>query len=336
MDHFDRRVASRLAGVAAGAVVGGLAVGYAVGLAVFGSISDGSNDLSELGNAMGAGVIAFLAAVAVYVTATIVGVRWAVAEGRRAATAGALIVAPVLLALAAALTGAVAKGPLTLLAWVGAIGLMAVVAVAVLHVAGALDDTSAARLAVAFAGGATLCLALPVVFHPSEQKVVVTRADVYRSTAIPVALIDGVTLEAPVAGWQLNRVEHPLNPADIPAGLALANPGGSVVWQTGDRFVQLQMVAQRAPAASACTYAQFGEVCDRLGTIPGGGTVRGMRNPGDPAGSGYTTIWVDVAGGRWILTAGGGSRVLNPAESVRVLSRLQLVDADRYVAVAGP
>lgn len=333
MDRFSPGIAVRLAGVAAGAVAGGLAVGYAVGSALFSSISDGSNDLSDLGNALAASAVALLAAAAVYVTATVVGVHRTVEQGRRLATAGSLIVAPVLLALTATLTGAVARGPLAPLGLVGAMGLVAVVAVAVLHVAGALDGTLAARLAVALAGGATLCLALPVVFHPSEPEPV-TRLDVYRSTAIPVALIDGVTLEAPVPGWRLSRVEHPLDPADIPPGLAGAEPRGSVFWQMGDRFVQLQMVAQRGPARSACTHVP-GEVCDRLGTTPGGAAIWGMRSPGDPTGAGYTTLWVDVAGGRWLLTAAGPG-VLDVAESVQLLSRLQLVDAERYVAVAVP
>ena len=332
MDRFSPRLALRLGAVAVGAAVGGLAVGYAAGLAVFSNISDGSNDLSQIGNAMGAAAVAFLAAVATYVTVTVVGVRRTVEQGFRRDTAGALIVAPVVLALTAALTSAVAKGPLAVLGVAGAVALVAAGAIAVLAVAGALDTTLAARLGVGLAGGATLCLALPVVFHTSGQEAV-TRADIYRSTAIPVALIDGVSLDAPVPGWRLNRVEHPLDPGDIPLALVPAEPRGSVFWQVGDHFVQLQMVAQRVAAPSACTYAQFGEVCDQLGTAPGGATIRGMRNPGGPAGSGYTTLWVDVAGGRWLLTVAGAG-VLDVAESVQVLSRLQLVDAERYVAVA--
>ena len=317
------------------ALVGGFLVGYAAGLVVFFSIATKSHVLAGIGNAMAAGVAALLAGGAFYVKTTVAGVRRTVEQGRRRATIVALLVVPVPLALTVALTGVVARGRLAVLGQAGAIGLVAVVAVAVLAVSGALDTALAVRLGGALAGLAAVCLALPVMFDGSGQDTV-NRVDLYRRTAIPVALVDGVTLEAPVPGWGLHRVEHVLNPADLPPGLAVAERRGSVFWQVGNSFVQLRMFAQPAAPPGDCPYAQSGEVCDQVGMTPGGAAIRGMRNPGDPAGSGYTALWVDVPGGRWLLTALSVSGVLNLEESVEVLSRLQLVDAERYVAVAAP
>lgn len=68
---------------------------------------------------------------------------------------------------------------------------------------------------------------------------------------------------------------------------------------------------------------------------PGGSAIWGTRLPDDPTRPGYESIRANVDGGRWVLAGEGTPQALNVVEAVQVLSRLQPVDVDRYVAVAG-
>jgi hypothetical protein len=328
MQHYDSHLGARLAVVVVAALGAGLALAVAVGAAAAGVLlPEPTGDLSELGSAFAAALIAFLAGAAAYTAVTVLGVRRVVAEGRRVATSAALLVTPPLLAVT---TGLALVRDATPLGVVGAFGFLAATVIAVLAISGALVVAWAFRAGAGAAAVAAVCIGLSLSSNSGASE----GADldgIYRRSAIPLALVDGTALDAPIPGWQLRPVEHPLDRRLVPAPLAKSSERATIYWNVRGTFVRLDMVAQPAAVLADCPYA----ACDRLGTTPQGGLVMGGRAPGGPSSRQYESVWVDVEGGRWQLVAEGPSRTLDVREAVQVLSRLQRVDVDRYLAVTG-
>ncbi len=86
MPHYDSHLAARLGVVAVAALFAAAAIGGVV-LVVAANviIAEPTGDLSEIADAMAVGALGFLAAAVAYITATVIGVRRVVEEGRRAA-----------------------------------------------------------------------------------------------------------------------------------------------------------------------------------------------------------------------------------------------------------
>ncbi len=325
MRDFNSPLALRLGGSAAAAVVAALTIGSVVALATASITLSGStgDPLQNLGAGAIAGAAGALAAIVAYLVGIVIGVRRAVVEGRRAATVAALSLPLPLLAVASVVAFSWSFRPLVVVA--GALLLLAV-AVLVLAVSGALDGVLAVRFGGATAGAAAICVVLAILVHPADRGSAL--ADRYRRAAVPVALIDGSTLDAPAPGWRLHSIEHPVDLGGGPRTPALVLAPPAVIWQVRGNYVQLQFVAQRGAALTACPPS-----CERLGATPEGAAIWAMRRPAG-ASPGYESIWVNVDGGRWQL-AGVGPLALDVADAVTVLSRLKPVDVERFVAVAG-
>jgi hypothetical protein len=332
MRPFDSQLAVRVAaafGVALfGAAVGGIVVGATVASV---TVPDDPGDLSAIGGAMAAGAAGLLAALVVYVVATAIGVRRMVPEGRRAATVTALLVAPIPLAVTAGLASSLEWSAFTV---AGALGLLVAVALAVLALAGALDGVRAAQVGSAAAGVAVVGLALSFVLREPVAGAGADLGDLYRRGAIPVALVDGTTLDAPAPGWRVASVEHPVDLSKTPGPLALASAPPRVNWQVRSQVVQLQFVPQPPAGSAACREADTQGACERLGVTPRGAPIWGRRLPVG-SGPGYRDVWAVADGGLWLLSVAGPAQAIDVAEAKQVLSRLQPVDVDRYLAVAG-
>lgn len=158
-------------------------------------------------------------------------------------------------------------------------------------------------------------------------------AAVYRRAAIPVALVDGTTLDAPAAGWRVASVEHAADLTNAPAALASTPARASVNWQVRSQIVKLQMIPQPPTAASACPDAIYAGACERIGVTPRGAAIWGRHLP-PGSGPGYQSVWAVVDGGLWHLSVSGPVQAMDVAEAVQVLSRLQPVDVDHFLAVA--
>ncbi len=330
MRSFDSRLALRVAATAGAALSGGLISAIVVGGIVASATITNPNDLAELGAAMAAAAAGLLAGVVVFVAVTVAGVRRAVPEGRRAATATGLILAPIVVAAAA---GVVDAGrPYGLIA---ALALLVAAAVVVLALAGALRARRAVLLGGPAGVVAVVCVALSVVLRTAAP--VPDLAGLYRRGAVPVALVDGTTLDAPAPGWRVTSVEHPLDLTTVPGPLALpAAVRASVSWRVRSGVVKLQFMPPPAAARlTECPKDVTVLACERLGVTPAGAVIWGTRLPADPTPPGYQGIWVTVDGGRWHLSGAGPFQELDVAEAVQVLSRLQAVEIDRYLAVAG-
>lgn len=330
MRSVDSRPALRVAAVFAvalfGAVIGGILVGATVASL---TLSEDTDGLSRIGAGMAAAAVGLLAAAVVYVVATVIGVRRMLSVDRPAATITALIVAPVLLVAMAGLAGSRAWSPFGA---AGTVGLLVAIGAAVLAVAGALDVVRAVRVGAGAAGVAIVGVALS--FMQSGPAPAAGIADVYRRAAIPVALVDGTTLDAPAPGWRVASVEHPADLGESPGPLASAPARASVFWHVRSHVVQLQMVPQPSAGPTDCPDAEPGWICERLGVTPSGATVWG-RHVRVGSRPGYQDVWAIVEGGRWHLSVAGAVQAIDVAEAVQVLSRLQPVDVDRYLAVAG-
>lgn len=325
MNHFDRRLALRLLALAAAAVAAAVAGGCIVGFTVAGAVlSESSSDpWGELGAALFGLAAGALAAVIVYAVATVVGVRRVVSEGRRLATGAALLGAPAVLAFTTGMAGGAGSvGWLIPLGVAGALGFLVMTVAAVLAVAGALDVRRAGRAASTALAVSAACLALSLVLRPTAEREEL--ADVYRRSGAPVALLDGSSLDSPAPGWRLHSVDHPWFSGDA-----------TVTWKAKGQFVRLEFVAD---PSDGCPHADLGWVCEGLGMRAGGEAIWGERlvvGTGGAGATGYEQVWVDVAGGRWLLDGANFPQPIDQADAVRILSRLQPVEVERYVAVVG-
>jgi hypothetical protein len=327
MSSIVRGAGTRALGLLAAtavALAAAVAAGIATGSVVWhGRPSDDTDAWSDLGH----GLLALAAGGAVgglvYVVGVVVGVRWAVPRGRR------LVTATTILAVSGAvpIVGGSAlrwaeRGGMPLLGALVGLAVLAAAGALVGVVVGAVEGGTAARIGLGAAAG---FLAVSVAGNWRAPAVADdARADRYERSGAPLALVDGRDVSPPVPGWELESVDGGWMVGDV----TVTYDAPAVDGRAPSRWVVLVLSSDRE--ALPCEGAPAGgTACAVLGHRDGE-EIMGDPITGVDGVTGYSTVWVDVPGGRWSIRGTDVPQPVDEAAARAILTALEPVDADTF------
>ena len=329
--------------LAATAVALATAVGGGVAAGAFvwqGRPADDTDAWSDLGY----GLVALMAACAVgglvYVMGVVAGVRWAVPRGRRLPTVVTILaVSAAVPVVGGSALGAAERGGLSVLGALVGVAILAAAVALVGVVVDAVDVTTAARI-----GGVAAASWLVVSVAGNWRATGVAddaRAQRYERSGAPLALVEARDMAAPVPGWDLVSVDGGWMVGDVtvtydaPAADGHDRSGWVVLVMSGDPE---PVPCEHAPAGAAeCVVLGHRDAADagaaeRHAGASGGGRIMGDPITGVDGVTGYATVWVDVAGGRWSIRGTEVPQPVDEAAAVAVLTALEPVDAGTFTA----
>jgi hypothetical protein len=303
-----------------GALVSGGAAAAATGVLVFAvaASDDRGGEFEALGDAVVGVLAGALVGTVAFTAALVVGVRRAVPRGRRLVTGIAAVAACIGVPAAIAVGGeSVRRGGLGGLVLVATSAALCGGVVLVGWAAGIVASRRAVPLLVAAALGIGVPVAVGTARAPAIADA--ARAERYEAAGVPLALVDGRTLDPPVAGWRLTRVAQGWSPDDV-----------TVTFATGGQWVELSM--QRPAPTPGCPPPEQGRTCGQLGSLDDGTPIRGVRLDAYTPNGEYEEIWVDLPDGRWSLDGPSYPQGVDGDDAVALLRSLRRVDAETFTA----